>query len=212
MTNLHSEPLTAAAFAPFGDVLAADGPPDRLINQGFCGRYHDRARLDFGADGRAGLSVFNAQPRALPYEFALVERHPEGSQAFLPLSQHPFLVIVAPDEGGKPGAPRAFLTNGAQGINLHRGTWQDQRKRAGESGKHHGDRGWVRCAHVSRAARSPHLPSVISTFRLPAASVPSGDQRPFLGCSIVPVHFLLPHRHAQIFFRRAVCGSSRVMP
>ena len=67
--------------------------------------------------------MFNAQPRALPYDFTLVERHPDGSQAFIPLSQHPFLVIVAPDEGGRPGSPLAFLTNGAQGINLHRGTW-----------------------------------------------------------------------------------------
>ena len=55
--------------------------------------------------------------------FDLVERHPDGSQAFLPMSEHPFLVIVAPDEGGVPGAPQAFLTDGAQGINLLRGTW-----------------------------------------------------------------------------------------
>lgn len=120
--NLRTAPLTAAAFAPFGDVLEATGA-FRLINEGLCQRHHDRARLDFGPEGRAGISVFNAVPRALPYAFDLVERHPEGSQAFIPLSQHPFLVIVAADEGGRPGAPLAFLTNGAQGINLHRGTW-----------------------------------------------------------------------------------------
>ncbi len=116
------EPLTPAAFAPYGDVLDATGAPDRLINAGLCGRYHDRARLDFGT-GRAGISIFDAVPRALPYRFDLVERHPEGSQAFLPLTAAAFLVIVAPDEGGNPGRPRAFLTEGAQGINLHRGTW-----------------------------------------------------------------------------------------
>lgn len=114
--------LTPAAFAPFGDVLDASGPPDRLINAGLCGRHHDRAQLDF-AGGRAGISIFNAQPRALPYEFDLVERHPDGSQAFLPMTEHPFLVIVAPDHAGTPGTPRAFLTNGTQGINLHRGIW-----------------------------------------------------------------------------------------
>jgi len=124
MTRLiRTEPLTAEAFAPFGDVLAASGTPDKLINQGLCGRFHDRAALDFGPDGRAGISVFDAQPRALPYLLEMVERHPEGSQAFLPLHRNPFLVIVAPDEGGAPGLPRAFLTDGAQGINLHRGTW-----------------------------------------------------------------------------------------
>ena len=122
MTDLRTQPLTAAAFAPYGDVLEATGD-FRLINDGLCQRHHDRALLDFGPAGRAGISVFKAQPRALPYAFNLVERHPEGSQAFLPMSQHPFLVIVALDEGGTPGTPRAFLTNGAQGINLHRGTW-----------------------------------------------------------------------------------------
>lgn len=125
MEEIRTEPLTAAAFAPFGEVLEARGAPDRLINQGLCGRWHDRARLDFGAEtgGRAGISVFLAQSRALPYVLDLLERHPEGSQAFLPLHQHPFLVAVAPDDGGRPGRPRAFLTDGAQGINLHRGTW-----------------------------------------------------------------------------------------
>lgn len=119
---LTAQPLTADAFAPFGDVLEATGD-FRLINAGLCKRHHDRARMEFGQDGRAGISVFNAQSRSLPYAFTVVERHPEGSQAFLPMTEHPFLVIVAPDEHGVPGAPLAFVTNGAQGINLHRGTW-----------------------------------------------------------------------------------------
>lgn len=116
------EALTATAFAPFGDVLDTSGAPDRIINQGFCGRWHDRARLDF-TDGRAGISLFRAEPRTLPYRLDMMERHPDGSQAFLPMSMDPFLVIVAPDEGGAPGTPRAFRTEPGQGINLHRGTW-----------------------------------------------------------------------------------------
>jgi len=118
MRTIRPEPLTPAAFAPFGDVLDATGD-FRLINDGMCRRHHDRATLDFG-DGRAGISVFHAEPRDLPYRFDLIERHPDGSQAFLPMTQHPFLVIVAT---GPHDTPRAFLTNGAQGINLHRGTW-----------------------------------------------------------------------------------------
>ncbi len=121
MRRITTEPLTAECFAPFGDVLEAAGAPDRLINQGLCGRFHDRARLDFG-NGHAGISIFDAAPRAFPYRLDLVERHPEGSQAFLPMTAHPFLVIVAPDENG-PGTPRAFLTAPGQGINLLRGTW-----------------------------------------------------------------------------------------
>ncbi|GGD39993.1 ureidoglycolate lyase [Sinisalibacter lacisalsi] len=121
--EIVAEPLTADAFAPFGDVLEAEGAPDRIINQGLCGRYHDRAALDFGPDGRAGISLFKAQARALPYRLDMFERHPEGSQAFIPMSRDPFLVIVAPDADGAPGTPRAFLTAPGQGINLHRGTW-----------------------------------------------------------------------------------------
>jgi ureidoglycolate lyase len=83
MRTLRPVPLTAEAFAPFGDVLDATGD-FRLINAGLCQRHHDRARLDFGPDGRAGISIFQAEPRALPYSFDLIERHPEGSQAFLP--------------------------------------------------------------------------------------------------------------------------------
>lgn len=120
--TIVAKPLAAEAFAPFGDVLDTSGDPDRLINQGLCGRYHDRARLDF-ADGRAGISLFGAEPRSLPYRLDMMERHPDGSQAFLPMTQAPFLVIVAPDEGGAPARPRAFLTAPGQGINLARGIW-----------------------------------------------------------------------------------------
>ncbi|MGB7317992.1 MAG: ureidoglycolate lyase [Planktotalea sp.] len=116
------QPITAEAFAPFGDLIDCSGDPDAIINLGKCGRYHDRAQMDFGT-GRAGISFFKAQLRALPYEFNLVERHPLGSQAFIPMSENGFLVIVAPDEDGTPGTPIAFVTEPGQGINFHKGTW-----------------------------------------------------------------------------------------
>jgi len=115
-------PLTAEAFAPFGEVLEATGDPDRIINQGLCGRFHDVATLDF-VNGRAGISLFRSEARDLPYMLDMVERHPLGSQAFLPMSLDPFLVVVAPDEDGTPGPPLAFRTAPGQGINFHRGTW-----------------------------------------------------------------------------------------
>ena len=119
MRDIIPEPLTAAAFAPFGEVLEAAGD-FTTINAGWCHRHNDLARLDFDPGGRAGISIFEARPRALPYEFDLIERHPLGSQAFVPLSEQPFLVITAdsPDT-----TPRAFITNGRQGVNFHRGTW-----------------------------------------------------------------------------------------
>jgi ureidoglycolate lyase len=121
--GIRLEPLTAEAFAPFGDVLEASGEPDLIINQGFCGRYHDRAKMDFGEDGRPGLSLFLAKLRTLPLMLDMVERHPSGSQAYIPMSLDPFLVIVAPDAGGVPGLPRVFLTTPGQGVNYHRGVW-----------------------------------------------------------------------------------------
>ncbi|MEM8536922.1 MAG: ureidoglycolate lyase [Pseudomonadota bacterium] len=116
------EPLTADAFAPFGDVLDTAGAPDKIINQGLCGRYHDRAQLDF-SDGRAGISLFDAAPRSLPLTLDMMERHPDGSQAFIPMHMVPFLVIVALDTDGAPGQPRAFRTSAGQAVNYHRGTW-----------------------------------------------------------------------------------------
>ncbi|MEY2957070.1 MAG: hypothetical protein RL123_1798, partial [Pseudomonadota bacterium] len=100
-----------------------EGAPDRIINAGLCGRFHDRARLDFGPEGRAGISIFRAELRRLPLTLDLLERHPEGSQAFVPMSADGFLVVVAPDAGGQPGRPRAFLTRPGQGVNVLRNTW-----------------------------------------------------------------------------------------
>lgn len=122
MTRITARPLTAPAFAPFGDVLDVAGPCDKIINQGLCERFHDRATLDFGPDGRAGISLFSAQPRSLPYRLEMVERHPDGAQAFLPMHEHPWLVIVA-GAGDRPGAIAAFLAAPGQGVNFHRGTW-----------------------------------------------------------------------------------------
>jgi len=121
--RIFFEPLTAEAFAPFGDVLEATGAPDVRINQGLCGRYHNRAKMDFGADGRPGLSLFLGVAHTLPLMIDMVERHPDGSQTFIPMHRNPFPVIVAPDAGGRPGVPRAFMTEPGQGVNLHIGTW-----------------------------------------------------------------------------------------
>lgn len=120
--HLEITPITAQAFAPFGDILEAAGEADKIINQGLCGRFHDRAKIDL-ADGRAGISIFKSEARVLPYKLEMVERHPDGSQAFIPMSFDPFLVVVAPDEGGRPGRPMAFRTEAGQGINFHRNIW-----------------------------------------------------------------------------------------
>lgn len=120
--TLRATPLTRDDFAAFGEVIEVSGTPDKIINQGMCGRHHDLAQLDF-ADGRAGISLFNAKARNFPYTVDMVERHPDGSQAFIPVSGVPMLIIVAEDQDGKPVNLRAFASQPGQSINLHRGTW-----------------------------------------------------------------------------------------
>lgn len=120
--RIKTQKLTAEALSPYGDVMDASGTPDKLINQGKCGRFHDRARLDF-SDGKAGISIFRGEKETLPLALEMMERHPEGSQAFVPMSADPFLVVVARDDNGTPVDPVAFITAPGQAINFHRGTW-----------------------------------------------------------------------------------------
>jgi ureidoglycolate lyase len=120
MPELVVEPLTPAAFAPFGDVIAADAARTvYAVNDGTSQRFHALGHVE--CDGGAPvLSIFRAQPRTLPFEIRMLERHPRGSQAFVPLSGAPYLVVVAADPAQPP---RAFLARGDQGVNLRKGTW-----------------------------------------------------------------------------------------
>ena len=124
MSMITIEPLTRATFAPFGQVIELDGAQHYPINRGMVERYHDLARIELGGpDPRPLLSLMRGWPFVLLLFLVLVERHPLGSQAFYPLSAHPFLVVVAPDQSGGPGTPRAFLTAPGQGVNLAINTW-----------------------------------------------------------------------------------------
>ncbi|MEL6436543.1 MAG: ureidoglycolate lyase [Pseudomonadota bacterium] len=122
--TIKAKLLTAKAFERFGDVIECAGEPDKIINQGMCGRFHDRADLQTkGDDGRIGLSLFNAEPRSMPYTLTMMERHPLGSQCFVPMSEHSFLVVVADDHKDVPGEPLAFITQPGQAVNYHANTW-----------------------------------------------------------------------------------------
>jgi ureidoglycolate lyase len=122
---LKAEPLTAAAFAPFGHVIETAGHTPRLINEGTAERFDDLAPMDVLANGgRPLISIFKAAPRPLPFEVKSLERHPLSSQAFYPLDGLPFLVVVAA-EGDSPlgGRIRAFQASGKQGVSYRRNTW-----------------------------------------------------------------------------------------
>jgi ureidoglycolate lyase len=122
---LKVQPLTRTAFAPFGQVIETKGVQPYRINRGTTARFDDLARLELAQDGGTPLvSIFRGQPFVPPVAIRMVERHPLGSQAFMPLSGRPYMVVVAPAQGdGRPGAPLAFLARGDQGVNYSRGTW-----------------------------------------------------------------------------------------
>ena len=123
MNRLRIEPLTRKAFAPFGDVIEpASAQRVIAINDGTAQRHHDLARIDCDRDGgRAVVSIVRAQPRALPFAITMLERHPLGSQAFVPLDPAlRYLIVVAADPHV---TPRAFLAQHGQGVNYARGVW-----------------------------------------------------------------------------------------
>ncbi len=121
---LKPAPLTREAFAPFGDVIDALGDPVD-INQGTTERFHDLAHVDVDeAGGRPLINIFRGAATALPFEVCMLERHPLGSQAFLPMARARFLVVVAPPgDGVAPAAVQAFAAAPGQGVNYAKGTW-----------------------------------------------------------------------------------------
>lgn len=117
---LRAEALTHVAFAPYGQVIECAGNAAE-INGGTSRRFSDLAQLESDAAGRLALSIFRAHARQAPYLLTAIERHPLGSQAFMPLDRQAFLIVVAKQP--TQDALRAFLSNGRQGINFRRGVW-----------------------------------------------------------------------------------------
>jgi ureidoglycolate lyase len=120
---LQIQPLTRKAFVPYGDVIETDDRDSFFINNGMAERFHALARIEAtGAD--AIISLVKSSQYDMPRKLDHVEHHPLGSQAFVPLDETPFIVVVA-RAGESPRAEdfQAFVTNGRQGINYHPGTW-----------------------------------------------------------------------------------------
>lgn len=123
--TLKAQLLTRQAFAPFGDVVEIDGAEHFPINQGTVERYHDLAKVDVGEGGRTLVSIVESlSATSLPISVNLVERHPLGSQAFIPMDETAMCVVVAKaSDDIIPENLHAFVSNGKQGVNYHRGTW-----------------------------------------------------------------------------------------
>ena len=134
-----------AEFSPFGDVIDVREEtiaPDQMgkennrgsayqknpviipINQGRATRFHDLAKVEAeGEKSRVLINVFRSLPISFPLIIDMMERHPYGSQAFLPVGDNPFLVVVAKDDGGKPSTPQAFYCPPRVGVNYHKNVW-----------------------------------------------------------------------------------------
>jgi ureidoglycolate lyase len=116
--------LTREAFAEFGDVISPEGADHFSINNGTAERYHDLATIDVAESrGKALVSLFRGQPRHFPFAVTGMERHPLSSQAFVPLSIQPYLIVVAPRGEFETHALHAFLAKPGQGVNYARGVW-----------------------------------------------------------------------------------------
>ena len=127
MNILNIEPLSKAAFAPFGDVIEIEGSSWFHINQGTTERYHRLGEVQIeGADGAAVISLARGDAFDVPLEIHMLERHPLGSQAWIPFNRTPFVVVVAPngaDDKPDTAKMRAFYAAGRQGVNYHINTW-----------------------------------------------------------------------------------------
>jgi ureidoglycolate lyase len=125
--TLRPLPITSERFAPFGDVIHTSASSIHAMNEARFERFDDLANIDVDQDGEGHVAISIARsktPTKLPYRFDLVERHPLGSQAFIPLAPFSFVVVVAPaGESVEATDLCAFVTNGTQGINYHRGVW-----------------------------------------------------------------------------------------
>jgi ureidoglycolate lyase len=124
MREMTPVPLTAEAFVPFGRVIEASDAAVKLdINQGHAIRYDRLAEIDVADGGGTGaVSLFRARPLAEPV-LKMFERHPLGSQTFVPLGGRPYLVAVAPAGPFDPTKVRLFRAEGHQGVHYSKGVW-----------------------------------------------------------------------------------------
>ena len=123
--SLRPQPLTSERFAPYGDVIESAVDKSEAMNAARFQRFDDLCDIDIAEGDRVGMSIARCRTAtSLPLQVDIMERHPLGSQAFIPL-QHCKMVIVVGPRGESIDAAdlRAFVTNGRQGFNYHRGTW-----------------------------------------------------------------------------------------
>ena len=123
--TINPKPITKENFSKFGDMITTANIKPIEINDGYAKRFDGIANLNTSQDnGETIISIFSALKRSFPLKIDMMEKHPLGSQAFVPMKETTFLVFVAP-EGGKPNLreAEAFIVPPGIGVNYNPGTW-----------------------------------------------------------------------------------------
>ena len=122
---INPKPITKENFSKFGDMITTNDIKPLEINNGYAKRFDGIANVDTSKDnGETIISIFSALKRSFPMKIDMMEKHPLGSQAFVPMKETTFLVFVAP-KGNKPDLNKieAFIVPPGIGVNYNPGTW-----------------------------------------------------------------------------------------
>ena len=117
--------ITKENFSKFGDLITTKDIDPITINDGYAKRFDNIAKLDTSKEnGKTTISIFSALKRTFPMKVNMMESHPLGSQAFIPMKETTFLCFVAPS-GEKPDLNKieSFIIPPGLGINYKPGTW-----------------------------------------------------------------------------------------
>ena len=122
---INPRPISKENFSKFGDVITTENIKPHEINNGYAKRFNDIAKIDTSNEnGETTISIFSALKRSFPMKIDMMEKHPLGSQAFIPMKETTFLTLVAP-EGEKPDLEKieSFIVPKGIGVNYKTGIW-----------------------------------------------------------------------------------------
>ena len=117
--------ITRSNFATYGDLISSEDVKPMDINAGYAKRFDNLANINTSKDeGKAIVSIFSALKRTFPLKIDMMEKHPLGSQAFIPMKETTFICLVAPS-GDYPNINeiQSFIIPPKTGINYKPGIW-----------------------------------------------------------------------------------------
>ena len=123
--TINPKPITKENFSKFGDMITKANIKPIEINDGYAKRFDGIANLNTTKDnGETTICIFSALKRSFPMKIDMMEKHPLGSQAFIPMKETTFLAFVAP-KSDKPELEKAeaFIIPPGIGVNYSPGTW-----------------------------------------------------------------------------------------